>query len=107
MWLILRSEDFAHAAVTLREARNVKYADFVEPGEVLRVEAEILRQDAETSTVKAQGTVDGSVAVSGRLVLERFHLQERFPHQGELDPFTRRCMRDEFEQLCESSAVSS
>ena len=36
-WLIRASEDFAHSVVELKEARNVKYGNFVEPGQVLGV----------------------------------------------------------------------
>src|SRR5687767_1758307 len=43
-WLVRASEDFAHSIVTLAEARAVKYADFVRPGEVLAVTAELLSQ---------------------------------------------------------------
>src|SRR5438552_16491396 len=56
-WLVRGSEDFAHAFVLLKEARNVKYADFVKPGQVLTVSAEFVKQDPETITLKASGTV--------------------------------------------------
>src|ERR1051325_4818621 len=41
-WLVRASEDFAHSMVTLKEARNVKYANFVEQGQTLAVTAEII-----------------------------------------------------------------
>ena len=31
-WTIRLGEDFAHSIVVLRQAKNVKYGDFVEPG---------------------------------------------------------------------------
>ena len=102
MWLVRRSEDFAHAMVTLREARNVKFADFVTPGKTLQVEAEVIRQDSELTTVKAQGTVDGAVAVSGRLVLERYDLADRHPEQAPLDQYSRRQMQSKFATLYEA-----
>ncbi len=37
-WLVRKSENFAHAMVVLREARNVKFSNFVEPGQVLVVQ---------------------------------------------------------------------
>src|SRR6476469_10858950 len=57
-WLVRSSEDFKHAAVLLKEARNVKYSDFVTPGKELVVTAEILKQDDSSVTLKASGTVD-------------------------------------------------
>ena len=44
-WLVRQSEGFAHSVVILKEARNIKYADFVTPGKELVVTAEILKQD--------------------------------------------------------------
>src|SRR6188768_3104363 len=73
-WLVRQSEGFAHSVVLLKEARNVKYSGFVAPGQTMDVTAEILKQDESVTTLKAQGTVNGSIAVSGRLVLERFNL---------------------------------
>jgi 3-hydroxyacyl-[acyl-carrier-protein] dehydratase len=98
-WLIRKSEDFAKSVVILKEARNVKYADFVRPGQTLVVSAEIFKQDEQTTTVKAQGTVDGNVAVSGRLVIERYNIADRHPCQAPQDNLLRRKMRAMFEEL--------
>jgi 3-hydroxyacyl-[acyl-carrier-protein] dehydratase len=73
-WLIRAGEDFAHSIVVLREARNVKYSNFVAPGQTLTVTAEIVSQDERFTKLKAQGTVDGEVQLSGRLTLERYNL---------------------------------
>src|ERR671931_2717810 len=40
-WLIRITEDFRHSVVVLREARNVKYGNFMEPGRNLIVTAEL------------------------------------------------------------------
>jgi 3-hydroxyacyl-[acyl-carrier-protein] dehydratase len=78
-WLVYASTDFEHAMVVLKEARNVKFADFVEPGEQLTVTAEMIGQEGNLVKLKAQGVVGDSTAVSGRLVLERMN-------QGDLNP---------------------
>jgi 3-hydroxyacyl-[acyl-carrier-protein] dehydratase len=88
-WLVRQSEGFANAMVCLKEARNIKYADFVTPGKELVVTAEILKQDETTTTLKVQGTINGNVAVNGRLVLERFNLADRYPERAAADPYTR------------------
>ena len=36
-WLLRLSEDFAHSIICLKEAKNIKYADFVPPGQTLTV----------------------------------------------------------------------
>src|SRR5260221_10514665 len=53
-WLIRASEDFAHSTVLLKEARNVKYASFVEPSETLIVTASILEQNERQTKIKAE-----------------------------------------------------
>lgn len=55
-WLLYKSEEFAHSVIILKEARNVKYADFVEPGQVLTVKSEIFKQDGAVTTLKTQGS---------------------------------------------------
>ena len=56
-WLVRLSEDFAHSMVTLKQAGNVKYGQFVEPGQTLTVTAEILSQDRRGN--EAEGPGDG------------------------------------------------
>ena len=84
-WLIRLSEDFAHSIIVLKQAGNVKYGQFVEPGQLLTVTAEIISQTATETKVKAQGTVDGRTTVSGRLVLERFNLADQHPLEATAD----------------------
>jgi 3-hydroxyacyl-[acyl-carrier-protein] dehydratase len=98
-WLVRQSEGFAHSVVILKEARNIKYADFVTPGKELLVTAEILKQDETLTTLKAQGTIDGNVAVNGRLVLERFNLADRYPLRRNTDPYLRAEMREVLKDL--------
>lgn len=98
-WLVRQTEGFAHSVVILKEARNIKYADFVTPGKELVVTAEILKQDNSLTTLKTQGTIDGNIAVNGRLVLERFNLAERHPQRRSTDPYLRAEMRDVLKRL--------
>ncbi|WP_425614680.1 3-hydroxyacyl-ACP dehydratase FabZ family protein [Anatilimnocola sp. NA78] len=104
MWLVRSSEDFQHAAVLLKEARNVKYSGFVEPGKELVVTAELLKQDETSATIKAQGTIDGNVAVSARLVLEKFNIGDRFPARAQSDHYLRQWMRKVFQRLMQPAA---
>jgi 3-hydroxyacyl-[acyl-carrier-protein] dehydratase len=98
-WLVRHSEDFAHSMVILKEARNIKYSDFVTPGKELEVTAEILKQDERLTTLKTQGTIDGNIAVNGRLVLERFNLAERYPSRAQTDPYLRSELREVLQRL--------
>jgi 3-hydroxyacyl-[acyl-carrier-protein] dehydratase len=98
-WLVRESENFAHSLVVVKEVRNVKYASFVEPGKSLVVTAEVLSHDERQTKLKAQGTIDGAVAVSARLVLERSNLAESDPTRAETDAFMVSRMRERFELI--------
>jgi 3-hydroxyacyl-[acyl-carrier-protein] dehydratase len=104
-WLVRASEDFAHSVVLLKQARGVKYADFVEPGQVLTVTGEIIDQNERETQLRATGMVDGRTAVAARLTLERFNLADVQPHRGALDGYTRRKMRELFGLLYRPSEV--
>ena len=95
-WLVRASEDFAHSVVVLKEARSVKYASFVEPGSTLKITAEATGQDERYTKIKAQATVDEAVAVSARLVMERFNLEESDPRQREVDQYVTARLREMF-----------
>ena len=106
-WLVRKSEDFAHGMVVLKEARNVKYKDFVQPGQQLEVTAEIIKQDERLTTLKAEGKVGDSVAVSARLILERFDLAEENPIRAPHDARLRKRFREEFEELLPTSVETA
>jgi 3-hydroxyacyl-[acyl-carrier-protein] dehydratase len=98
-WLIRVTEDFQHSMVVLREARNVKYADFVAPGQTLTVTAEILSQTEQETKLKVQGSVDGKLNVSARLVLARYNLADGSPVRASSDAHVIRQMRSQFALL--------
>ena len=105
-WLIRVSEDFAHSMVVLRQANNVKYGQFVEPGQTLTVTVQILKQDERETKVKAQGTLDGRKTVSGRLVLARFNLAETDPQRAMIDEATKTELRKQLPLLYQPPAES-
>ncbi|MBA4019522.1 MAG: beta-hydroxyacyl-ACP dehydratase [Pirellula sp.] len=104
-WLIRAGEDFANSQVTLKEARNVKYASFVEPGQTLTITAEVISQDEHTTKLKAQGMVGDVQTVSGRLVLERYNLADADPTKEVTDGVVRHKMRELFALLWRPTAV--
>lgn len=84
-WLLRLSEDFAHSMICLKEARNVKYADFVPPGHTLTVTVSLARQDPRLATLKIGGTLGDRATLGGRLVLERYNLADRDPEKRGVD----------------------
>jgi 3-hydroxyacyl-[acyl-carrier-protein] dehydratase len=84
-WLARLSNDFRHSVIVLREARNVKYGSFMEPGRQLRVAVELAEEEGGLATFKGKGEVDGTATVSARLTLACSNLRDRDPELAPLD----------------------
>ena len=84
-WLVRISDDYAHSLVELRQARSVKYADFVPPGSALRVDVSIVKEEGLLVHIKGRGAVDGRTTVSGRLVLGRRNLADECASGAAID----------------------
>ena len=97
--LIRVTDDFEHSVVRLKEARNVKYADFVVPGQTLVVTAEVKKREGFVTSLVAQGSVHGNVAVSARLVLEIVPLEHLTPDLTALGPWSRDKLRKKLAEL--------
>jgi 3-hydroxyacyl-[acyl-carrier-protein] dehydratase len=95
-WLIRATEDFAHSIVTLKEARQVRFADFVQPGRTLTVTAEIQQFEGPDVKLKVQARLDDHVAASGRLVLNRSNLVDTKPALAATDLYLRQNLRARF-----------
>jgi 3-hydroxyacyl-[acyl-carrier-protein] dehydratase len=85
-WLMHRRSNFARSLAVLKEARNVKYGNFVAPGNFLRVEVEFAKETEAGASFKANGTVNGgNVAVAARIEIAYFNLADKQPGLADLD----------------------
>jgi 3-hydroxyacyl-[acyl-carrier-protein] dehydratase len=92
--------------VVLRKAGNVKYGQFVQPGQTLQVTAEILNRNDEGETkIKAKGTMYGRLTVAARLTLKSYNLADTKPNRAETDEEIREEMRRQFGLLYNPEAV--
>jgi len=98
-WLVRATEEFENSVLVLKEARNVKFADFMEPNQTLVITAEIMKMESNTVSIKASGTKGDTVAVSARLVIGKSNMQSNGSDLEPLDQFLRESMRVQFEQL--------
>lgn len=100
-WLLRLSDDFAHSVISLKTARNIKYADFVKPGKQLRVEVELTDKEDRLATFKVIGKVvdpdtneeNERASISGKIVVERFNLADTDPAMADSDARIRQYMR--------------
>ena len=101
--------DFARSMAVLKEARNVRYGNFVPPGQFLRVEVELAKFTDTGGTFKATTSVGGSTALSGRFELAYFNLAEKQPELAAIDERLRAHNRQRWsilEQSLRQQAVS-
>ncbi|HEY7120430.1 MAG TPA: 3-hydroxyacyl-ACP dehydratase FabZ family protein [Tepidisphaeraceae bacterium] len=84
-WVMHHRTRFAKSFAVLKEAKNVKYGNFVAPGNHLRVEVEFLKETEAGASFKATGTVNGSTAVAARIEIAYFNLADKQPQLAELD----------------------
>lgn len=84
-WLVRVEQDFAKSVIVLSAARNVRYANFVSPGKMLRCDMEAMSIGPDGAKFKGAGFVDDALAVSARLELRCLNLADRSAHLAESD----------------------
>ncbi|MFN6150155.1 MAG: hypothetical protein ACK5BP_09315, partial [Planctomyces sp.] len=82
-----------------RQARAVRFNNFLKPGESLLVSATLKSSGVGESEFLVSGTVTGQSAVSGRLLLLKQNLAERNPQLADNDERLKAAMRDLWAQL--------
>ena len=77
-WLVRIEQNWSKSLIELALARNVRYGNFVAPGQTLRTEAELVGLEGDVA--KCKGVLgDGSQAVQGRFELRCFNVADVFP----------------------------
>jgi 3-hydroxyacyl-[acyl-carrier-protein] dehydratase len=84
-WVLHRRHDFAKSIAVLKEAKNVKYGNFVAPGNALRVEVELHKETDRGAAFKVSGTVNGQSALAARIEMAYFNLSDTQPELAEID----------------------
>ncbi len=103
-WLMRHTEDFQYAYILLKEAKAVRFNNFVAPGKTLHVSCEVLKRDERTYTFKGTGTVDGQSAISAKITLEQMNLAEKNPSLARSDTRCVESMRELFASLWNAPA---
>jgi 3-hydroxyacyl-[acyl-carrier-protein] dehydratase len=78
-WLLRVTEDFRYSVIVLREAKNVKYGSFMEPGRQMLIAVDLVEVSENEATFKGKGEFDGNSVVSARFTLAKFNLRDRNP----------------------------
>ena len=106
-WMVRLETDFEPSVVVLREGRGIRYGQFVNPGDLLTVNVDLVKMGNGRAHFKARGSVDGRSVVSGRLELEYSSLAQQTPGGADIDEMLRGEMRRRYEVVRPSRAVGS
>ncbi len=99
IWLVYASEDFRYSTVALKKADQVKFYDFLQPGNQLSVTVEWKKQVADEISMVASGEINGKSALKARITLDRFNLAERQMASTAHDEYIRMSRKDEMLRL--------
>jgi 3-hydroxyacyl-[acyl-carrier-protein] dehydratase len=98
-WLSRVTDDFRYSTLLLRQARAVKFNNFLKPGQTLHVTANLKSSGDGFCEFMASGAVDGQSAVSARLTLSRQNLADLNPSMKDNDVRIVDAMKDLYVQI--------
>ena len=80
-WLLRATEDFQHSVIVLRDARNVKYGNFMQPGHsmTITVEAADYTPANPNAVFKGRAEMAGSSTVTAKFTVARYNLRDKNP----------------------------
>ncbi len=99
-WLLRLSEDYRHSVIVLREVKNIKYGNFMEPGRQMQVTVELVERGPGQASFKGRGEVEGQSTVSARLTLATYNLRDAYPSLASSDERIVQHLRDQGQVLC-------
>ena len=98
-WLVRLSNDFSHSMLVLKGARQVRYGNFVSPGQCLRVNVKAKEIGLESSLFQAQGTTEGIRTLQAHLQLSHFNLADKDPRAGQIDKRIINHLRQQYQLI--------
>lgn len=79
-WLWRVTSNFEHAVIVMREAKNVKYGTFMQPGFTLELAAELLKSEGDVATFRVKGNVaGGGQTINAQIVLHGYNTPANAP----------------------------
>ena len=96
-WLSRVTDGFAYSTVMLKQARAVKFNNFLKPGQTLSISATMKKNDDATATFQVKGTVGDLSAVSAKLTLSKQNLADHRPDMADSDQRMLASMKELYE----------
>ena len=99
-WLVRLTNDFAQSILVLKTARQVRYGNFVSPGECLKVKVTAKRIEPTSSTFRAVGTCEEVRALQANLELSHFNLADKDARAADVDRHIVAQLREQYRLIC-------
>ena len=106
-WLSRVTDDFQFSTILLKQARAVKFNSFLKPGQTLSVTAKLRKNEDDTASFQAAGTVGDESAVSARIVLSKQNLNRTNTEMDSADERIQQSMRELFGQIAPESYLNA
>lgn len=86
-WLWRITTGFKHSVIVLRDAKNVKYGTFMEPGRAMDIAVELVKVEGALATFRGKGNVQqgGAQTVSAQVVLNAYNISDKNPSAVSVD----------------------
>jgi 3-hydroxyacyl-[acyl-carrier-protein] dehydratase len=84
-WLLHTGSGFAKSMAVLKEAKNLRYGNFVAPGNALQLDVELFKRTPGGAIFKATGLINDQQALTGRIELAYFNLADTHPSLATAD----------------------
>jgi 3-hydroxyacyl-[acyl-carrier-protein] dehydratase len=106
-WLVRLKQNYAKSVIVLAAARNVRYANFVQPGNMLRCELEAVEIGENLAKFKGTGMVGDKTTVTARLELSCFNLADRAGYLAGADQVIVEQLKKRFELVGGPAALAA
>jgi 3-hydroxyacyl-[acyl-carrier-protein] dehydratase len=92
-WLMRMTEDFRYSTILLKQAKALKFNNFMKPGMTLKITASVHKRSEREYVFKAEGIPQAGIetaqtvpsAVSARITLEQRNLADENPEMAKVD----------------------
>ncbi len=98
-WLSRVTDDFKFSTLLLKQAKAVKFNNFLKPGQTLKISATLKSNEENTVSFVASGTVGELSAVSAKIILSKQNLSDLRPDMVSADERIQAAMKELFEQI--------
>lgn len=95
-WLVRTTNNFSQSMLVLKEAKHVRYGNFVAPGERLTITVKAKSIGPNSSSFQAQGTCEGVRALQANLELRHYNLADTDKQAARIDEHIIASLRQQY-----------